>query len=52
MMKKKLQPWIDSCLKPKPKALLKIEEVHENTDGKFIASKPIDESTFDPRETF
>lgn len=39
---KLLQPWIDECLKPLEKARLGTQEIHDNPDAAFTASKAVD----------
>lgn len=50
---KVLQPFIDSCLKPLPKAKLISREVVSEEDGKFQGdTKPLDDSSNAPYEVF
>lgn len=48
---KVLQPWIDQCLAPLPKAEAKVKEV-KKTKVNTVATKPIDETSFDPKQKF
>lgn len=41
---KLFQPWIDECLKPLPKAKLQVQELEENQEANFKATKPVSKS--------